>query len=300
MRILFTDPVQQFERPETTTPDVVLRIRKMLDRGLHKETPPAEAENALRLAQREMRKYNLDQQRVFEQTADSSEISTNCYRVCVTNSKGGLCSQYRMFDDLTFACEQAFSVASCTSQETSFCFYGMEEPARIAAYAFVAYGRYIVELANAHTPEVDIKDTVSKYKAMYEGRKSFVLGIISGLLKAQRREQKAERNRHATLREYIELYEHLKTTQDDNLQDVCDALAEKLGIDGDCAGELVVYEKMEIALKDAASTVAEELGVVSTRDAPSAKRSSSMTDFSQGVRIGKKMRIGADGPKKSA
>lgn len=300
MRILFTDPVGEIQHPEPTTNDTVLRIRKMLDRGLHKDTPQAEAENAMRLAQREMRKYNLDQQRVFEQTAERAEIRTNCYRVRITNSKGGLFSQYRMFDSLSVACERAFSVGSCTSQETSFCFYGMDEPAKIAAHAFASYGRYIVELANAHKPQVESDGAVAKYKAMYEGRKSFVLGIVSGLLKAQTVEERAEKRRHSTLREYIELYEHLKTTQDDNLQDVCDALAETLGVEGDCAGELVIYENMEVALRDAADSVGSELGLLSGRSAPSAKRSSSSSDFSQGMRVGKKMRIGAEGPQPSA
>ncbi len=108
------------ERPETPDEvhgvkfDIVYRIRKMLDRALHKNTPEAEANNAMRLAQRELNKHNLEQIKVMAVTENKArEVSDSdgtTWTVTLQSDEDKGVAYYPWLRQLNHACLHGFKV----------------------------------------------------------------------------------------------------------------------------------------------------------------------------------------------
>lgn len=299
MIVVFTEPTASVKVEENGEGmNVVVRIRKMLDRALHPGTPQAEAEQAMRLAQREMHKHQVDQARVFAATKveDNETVPLNNYFVALRNSAGNVHSNWRRFGKLAQACADAFKVGIMFSaRSTGFNFYGGDVAAKAAAETFIKYGKHVVQKTNAYqVPSPESTNIVERTQHNTKHRQSFLMGIVDGLYSAQRRESRQERLHQERMQEYITLYQHVHGDDevDDDMRDSVNEMAAELGVSGDVSQELSVYQSMDVAL--AATMEAARAQFYPRGSRPSRRtraRVTEATSYSRGYTLGKRMRV---------
>ncbi len=185
-----------------TTPSVDAeikeRIRNILQRGLHPNTPEAEAANSIRLAERMLRKHNVSRSEIMMHAEDAS-VNGDLVRVHIRNrhtEMPGTTTQW--FQDLSkaltkhFRCKYYYNFRM--GQRCFFAFYGIASNVYAAALAFeVAFNRVMV-LVSRHTvprEEYDRKRRVGEIsvcRATYtrSARASYCDGVVMGLLQGVR------------------------------------------------------------------------------------------------------------------
>lgn len=143
--------------PVHTTADaeIMERIRNILQRGLHPNTPEAEAANSMRLAERMVRKHNVSRAQVMMNAENASE-NGDMVRVHIRNPTTKKPSTTKnWFHNLAhaigkhFKCKYFFNVRM--SVRCYFTFYGISNNVYAAAFAFETAFNRIMTLVSQHT-----------------------------------------------------------------------------------------------------------------------------------------------------
>ena len=184
------------------------RIFKLLNTGFHDKSNENEAKNAMRLAQRLMRKHNLSQALLLQERENKANATTNedgeilkggMVKVQIVNRKTKRAAQFaRWIADLVHPICRNFEVESfhCVRRgwRCDVTFYGIYTNAQLAAYAFRVAAERISQMAAEYIPEKSIYRSVPTKSA----RLSYALGTVKGLLdevNATMRREKEERRK---------------------------------------------------------------------------------------------------------
>lgn len=284
--------------------DVVMKIRKMLDLALHPGTPEHEATQAMRRAQREMEKYNLDQARVMLETSSAADatVAANVFWVRVRTEAGKHPSFWRWMTDLLLSVSNAFQCKSFyTADDIRFTTYGPEESASAAIEAFVRYAKYIDQRTRSHRPACVMSRSggmtpLQLATALRTERIAFCNGMVSGLAAAYAEDKQKAKRRETRLREYVQLYASMEETGDDLCGDVLDAMAVELGIHGGggeraaATQQLVLVETVEKRMTDACEDMKKALNLKIKTGPKRAVSGKSSTSFADGFREGKRLK----------
>ena len=171
------------------------RIRNILQRGLHPTTPESEAVQAMRLAERMLRKHNLTRAQVM--AATEATMQGELFKVHMRYvSSGQPCKVMGWFNTLAqaaaklFGCKTYF-VTRHAPGHSSKCyraFYGITENAYAAALAFEhAFNRVAFMMAK-HTPSSGEYDelvksgkVVSRVAHTKQAKLSYAEGLADGI-----------------------------------------------------------------------------------------------------------------------
>ena len=182
----------------TADDEIRERIRNILQRGLHPNTPEAEAANSMRLAERMLRKHNVSRAEVME-TAEDASVNGDMVKVHIRNPQTKKPSTTKhWFHDLAramthhFNCKYYFNVRM--GERCYFSFYGIASNVYAAAFAFETAFNRIMTLVSKHTippGEYDRKrraGEISVCRATYTkmARVSYCDGVAMGLLQRVR------------------------------------------------------------------------------------------------------------------
>ena len=181
--------------------DVMERIRNILKRGLHPNTPESEAVQAMRLANKLLDKYNLDQAKVLGTSVDDSEAGM--FKVDVTYFKTNKpatskkwCSRLAFLCHTHFTCK-SFCVSKYKPPQCFYAFYGLKVCALTAASAFVNAFNRIMFLSSKHTvpkSEYDLKQSEGTIKCSFRAyetgaKESYCEGLVRGLISKYKQSQ---------------------------------------------------------------------------------------------------------------
>jgi len=169
--------------------EVKHRIIKLLNTGFHDQSNEHEAKNAMRLAQRLMRKHNLSQALLLKeretknsQNAEDEEILKGGM-VCVkiVNRKTRKPSLFaRWFSRLAYPISKNFGVKSYSSNIRGVCcdlvFYGIYSNAQLAGYAFKVATERIAQMMTEYHPKPSWPKISTK-----SSRLSYAIGIAEGI-----------------------------------------------------------------------------------------------------------------------
>ena len=196
-----------------TNQDVKNRIIKLLNTGFHDESNEQEAKNAMKLAQRLMKKHNLSQALLLKEReqsggADGDEVlKGGLVKVRIVYRKTQKPSQMaRWIAFLMAPVADNFDVKCYKSvrrgKMCSVTFYGIYTSCQLAAYAFRVAVERISQMVAEYRPVQQIVSSVATKRA----RLSYALGIVQGITdeveaniqqEKERRERKLERARKA-------------------------------------------------------------------------------------------------------
>jgi hypothetical protein len=132
------------EKPDATGPvdeNIRIKIRKMLQVGLHPGTPNEEAERSLRIAHSLLQKHNLEELDVINAGgADGKTKMTGGMKVVELRSKAGTAPNNAAWvSKLGGACSTCFDCChftQCTRKSLNYVFYGVAANAEMASFAF--------------------------------------------------------------------------------------------------------------------------------------------------------------------
>jgi len=165
------------------------RIIKLLNTGFHDQSNEHEAKNAMKLAQRLMRKHNLSQALLLKEREDKNDQSAQndevlkggMVRVRIINRKTRKPSLYaRWISQLTHPVCENFDVKSYN--QTRRCvrcdvvLYGIYANAQLAAYAFKVATERIAQMSAEYKPKKTSRNMNTK-----SSRLSYALGIVQGI-----------------------------------------------------------------------------------------------------------------------
>jgi hypothetical protein len=180
------------------------RIRSMIKRGLHPNTPEPEAANSMRLAERMLRKHNVTHSEVM-QTAEDASVNGDMVKVHIRNPQTGKSSTTKhWFQDLAramtlyFNCKFYFNVK--LGQRCFFAFYGIASNVYAAAFAFETAFNHIMRRVSLHavpSDEYDRKHRAGEIfvnRATYTrmARVSYCDGVAKGLLERIKKPEETE------------------------------------------------------------------------------------------------------------
>jgi Protein of unknown function (DUF2786) len=192
------------------------RIIKLLNTGFHDQSNEHEAKNAMKLAQRLMRKHNLCQALLLKerdarnkQGPESDEILRGgLVKLQIQNRKTGKAAQYaRWISQLSVAVANNFGV-KCYKEvrrgkRCTQVFYGIYTNAQLAGYAFRIATERIAQMTAEYKP---IRNWYNSHISPKSSRLSYSLGIVNGIseevqknirLEKERLQRKLERAREA-------------------------------------------------------------------------------------------------------
>jgi hypothetical protein len=166
------------------------RIIKLLNTGFHDQSNEHEAKNAMKLAQRLMRKHNLSQALLLKEREaknDQNEqggdevLKGGMVRVHIINRKTGKPSLFaRWISQLTHPVCENFDVKSYNQTRRGFrcdvVFYGIYSNAQLAGYAFKVAAERIAQMSAEYKPK-----TISRGISTKSSRLSYALGIVQGI-----------------------------------------------------------------------------------------------------------------------
>ena len=167
------------------------RIIKLLNTGFHDQSNEHEAKNAMKLAQRLMRKHNLSQALLLKEREAKNDQNENgggdevlkggMVRVHIRNRKTGKPSLYaRWISQLTHPVCDNFDVKSYNQTRRGFrcdiVFYGIYSNAQLAGYAFKVAAERIAQMSAEYKPK-----TTSRGISTKSSRLSYALGIVEGI-----------------------------------------------------------------------------------------------------------------------
>jgi hypothetical protein len=165
------------------------RIIKLLNTGFHETSNEHEAKNAMKLAQRLMRKHNLSQALLLQERDAKSNKDKNggeeplkggMVQLKIVNRRTGGPAQFaRWISNLTGPICKNFSVECfhCVRRghSCSITFYGIYTNSQLAAYAFRVATERIAQMSAQHVP------LPSSHISTKSARLSYSLGIVNGI-----------------------------------------------------------------------------------------------------------------------
>jgi hypothetical protein len=181
------------------------RIIKLLNTGFHDQSNEHEAKNAMKLAQRLMRKHNLSQALLLKEREaknDQNEkgggdevLKGGMVRVHIINRKTGKPSLYaRWISHLTHTVCENFDVKSYNQTRRGFrcdvVFYGIYSNAQLAGYAFKVAAERIAQMSAEYKPK-----TTSRGISTKSSRLSYALGIVEGISEDVKKNLKMEKEK---------------------------------------------------------------------------------------------------------
>ncbi|KAG6545180.1 hypothetical protein Mapa_013292 [Marchantia paleacea] len=199
-----TGPGHTGERCQEAVNGIRFKIKKMLELGLHPDTPDIEAQQALKNAQRLLTKHNLEQAEVLQGNLTDTSTLTGGMRVVELRAKGrsklGRMESWVLelgwvisdnFDT------QFFFKSGSASKPFRVVFYGISQNADCAGYAFAATfnritimsAEYIVKYANQYD-DAEKENQEVKFGKTNQGintrvaRANYRRGIVAGLKEA--------------------------------------------------------------------------------------------------------------------
>jgi hypothetical protein len=197
-----------------TEQEVKHRIIKLLNTGFHDQSNENEAKNAMKLAQKLMRKHNLSQALLLKereaknsQNADDEEVlKGGMVSLNIVNRKTRKVAVYAQWiDRLASPVRKNFGVQYYKSTRRGVrckvVFYGIYTNAQLAGYAFKVATERIAQMMAVYQPQKDWKDFSTK-----SSRLSYAIGIVEGIsedveknleMEKEQRKRKLERARLA-------------------------------------------------------------------------------------------------------
>lgn len=189
------------------------RIRKMLELGLHPDTPDIEAQQALKNAQRLLTKHNLQQAEVMKGSLKNLNALKGGMRVVELRSRGtnggpGRFEQW--IHELANIIAKYFDTQYYVQRHSlpQVVFYGIKQNADCAGFAFAATFNRIVNLSANYIPtklsdpqklnkEANLRADIKQGVHSRVSRMSYRHGIVAGLMEAvkiSQLHQKSTRN----------------------------------------------------------------------------------------------------------
>ena len=201
--------------------DAVNRIGKMLERGLHPDTPDAEAQQAMRLAAAQCAKLNMSQAEVMRRREgrlkDEGEMAGGMGCVFVTPSGGADKKRKRRAQFATWvheligAASKLFKVEAFTThhvERLKVTFYGIRTHAVLAAKTFEKIVNRVGELVARFDAKKAAESSggrrfASKGAATTAARRSYAEGLANGLRRAANEENDAAAKREKAREEKV-------------------------------------------------------------------------------------------------
>jgi hypothetical protein len=184
------------------------RIVKLLNTGFHESSNEHEAKNAMKLAQKLMKRHNLSQalllqERDAKQEDDDQVLKGGMVTVRILNRKTRQPAQLqRWISELMHPISENFSVKSYYQRSqgysSSVTFYGIYTNSQLAAYAFRVATENISQMMTEYIPT---KRTYGAQVSTRTSRLSYALGIVRGIGKevdAHLRREEREREEKLT------------------------------------------------------------------------------------------------------
>jgi hypothetical protein len=204
--------VDKSGRKTTADQQVKDRIIKLLNTGFHSESNEHEAKNAMKLAQRLMRKHNLSQALLLKERnaknekEDGEVLKGGMVKVDLVNRNTGKPAPLaRWLGDLTAAISDNFGVDSYNEvwrgKRCRVTFYGIYTNAQLAGYAYRVSAERIAQMTADYQPQKTWRKISTK-----SSRLSYALGMVAGIQREvdaslrrekEQRERKLERARKA-------------------------------------------------------------------------------------------------------
>jgi hypothetical protein len=214
------------------------RIIKLLNTGFHDKSNEHEAKNAMRLAQRLMRKHNLSQALLLQERENKVNAGTTTnndkdgeilkggmVEVQIVNRNTKRAAQFaRWIAGLVHPICKNFEVESfhCSRRgwQCDVTFYGIYTNAQLAAYAFRLATERISQMAAAYTPEKKSTTYRSDAVPTKSARLSYALGIVQGLVDEvdanMRREEEQRRKKLENVRRAVSTGEAYDESDDED------------------------------------------------------------------------------------
>ena len=186
------------------------RIIKLLNTGFHDQSNEHEAKNAMKLAQRLMRKHNLSQALLLKErekknsqkSDDDETLKGGFVRLNIVNRKTRKPPPFsRWFDQLMGAIALNFGVKVYSSRlagvECGIVFYGIYSNSQLAGYAFKISAERISQMMTEYQPQKDWRNITTK-----SARLSYAIGMCRGIyddvkrnieMEKEKRKRKLER-----------------------------------------------------------------------------------------------------------
>ncbi|KAL2650358.1 hypothetical protein R1flu_018486 [Riccia fluitans] len=203
-----TGPTRTGEPPEEPVSGIRFRIKKMLELGLHPDTPEIEAQQALNNAQRLLTKHNLEQAEVLEGNLTDTTSLVGGMRVVELRAKGraklGRMESWVL--QLGWVISDNFDTrfyfkSGSSKKPTQIVFYGISQNADCAGYAFAATfnritimsAEYIIRSANDYE-EAEKENPYEKNRGLKTriARANYRRGIVAGLKGAVKQSRRAK------------------------------------------------------------------------------------------------------------
>lgn len=163
------------------------KLQKMLKLGLHPDTPLEEAQQAMKLANRALRKHNLTQEDILGTKRNDTKAVGGMVPVILRSikSKKALVGIPRWADKMARAVSKLYGVKVFFRRGSGkVIFYGILLNSRLAAYAFSVGFHYIHVNMRRYIPSVDDYNSTSTITA----RNCYADGIAEGLENISKKE----------------------------------------------------------------------------------------------------------------
>lgn len=185
-------PPVKDEAPDASGPvdeNIKIRIRKMLQVGLHPGTPNEEAERSLKIAHNLLQKHNLEEMDVINAGgADGKTKMTGGMKVVQLRSKSGVApNNAAWISKLSGAASACFDCCTFTRyscKSLDYVFYGVAANAEMAAFAFSSSLNRVAHMTAEYTGIEGCE-----HANMAVARANYRDGLVSGLSKAVKEEQ---------------------------------------------------------------------------------------------------------------
>ena len=166
--------------------NVFQKLKKMLKLGLHPDTPELEAQAALRLAKKQLLKYNLTQEDVLGKRNDTKAVG-GMVPVILRNIKTKKRQKIpRWVDKMAQAVSNLYGVSVFFRRGSGkIIFYGVLINSRLAAYAFSVAYHYIHVNMRRYMPS---DDDYSTTQSTTTARNCYADGIAEELKKMSKKE----------------------------------------------------------------------------------------------------------------
>jgi hypothetical protein len=186
-------PPVKDERPDAcdaVDENIKIRIRKMLQVGLHPGTSNEEAERSLQLAHKLLQKHNLEEMDVVNAGGldGKSKLTGGMKKVELKSKSGRAPNNAAWMEKLGGAASSCFDCCyftQCGYSSLDYVFYGVSANAEMAAFAFSSSLNRVAHMTAAYTG-VD----GGRHVNMAVARANYRDGLVSGLSKAVQEEQR--------------------------------------------------------------------------------------------------------------
>jgi len=227
--------------------EVKHRIIKLLNTGFHDQSNEHEAKNAMKLAQRLMRKHNLSQALLLKErelknsqsTQDDEVLKGGMVTVEIINRKNRKPSIYaRWIGHLSHPVCDNFGVKHyyCRKQGKymKVVFYGIYSNAQLAGYAFKVAVERISQMMAEYQPQKNWRNISTK-----SSRLSYAIGIVKGISEDVERNLRMEKEQRKRKLERARLAESKGEAYEESDDEV-------FGIDDDKEGVGISFVKEEV------------------------------------------------------